>query len=156
MAVFHMRQPARIETHTMTSWRPQVSTELGTTNLLLGIMAAAGVIGALVNIAMGIAGFMAYRRFTTLVAGIDTRQVAPMMERANAILGDVQAVTTSVRGTTDRVDRAVLTTFTRIDDTAARVRSQVRVKTGAVVGFARGVRVALAWMLHGRHRTDRT
>jgi len=131
-----------------------MSGELGTTNLLLGIMAAAGVIGALINIALGIAGFMAYRRIRTLVHGVDTRQVAPMLERANAILDDVGAVTGSLKDTTGRVDRAMVTTMTRIDETATRVRSQVRVKTGAVVGVVRGVRVALAWLLHRRHQAD--
>ena len=131
-----------------------MSGELGTTNLLLGILAAAGVIGALVNIAMGVAGFMVYRKFSALVHGIDTRQVAPMMERANAILDDVKALTGSVKDTTERVDRAIVTTMTRIDETATRVRSHVRVKTGAVVGFVRGVRAALAWVMHRRHQAD--
>ena len=63
-----------------------MSAELGTTNLLLGIMAAASVLEALVIIGMGIAGFMAYRRVMVLVDGIETRQVAPAMARVNAIL----------------------------------------------------------------------
>ena len=48
-----------------------MSGELGTTNLLLGIMAAASVLEALVMIGMGVAGFMAYRNVMVLVHGIE-------------------------------------------------------------------------------------
>ena len=39
-----------------------MSGELGTTNLLLGIMAAVSVLEALVVIGIGVAGFLAYRK----------------------------------------------------------------------------------------------
>ena len=39
-----------------------MAPELGTTNLLLGIMAAVSVLEALVIIGMGIAGFMVYKK----------------------------------------------------------------------------------------------
>jgi hypothetical protein len=71
--------------------------ELGTTNLLLGIMAAASALEALVIIGAGIAGFVVYRRVTALVdqgmalaSGLEARQVAPAMMRVNAILDDVK------------------------------------------------------------------
>lgn len=127
-----------------------MSGELGTTNLLLGIMAAVSVLEALVIIGMGIAGFMAYRKVMGLVDGIGTRQVAPAMARVNAILDDVQAVTAKVKEETERVDRAVHATMDRIDDTAYRVRSDVRARTSAVVGFVRSLRVAMEGMLHSR------
>ena len=47
-----------------------MSGELGTTNLLLGIMAAVSVLEAIVIIGMGVAGFMAYRNVMALVIGI--------------------------------------------------------------------------------------
>jgi hypothetical protein len=130
--------------------------ELGTTNLLLGIMAAASVLEALVIIGMGVAGFMAYRNVMVLVDGIERRQVAPAMAHVNAILDDVKTVTVTVRDETERVDHAIHTTMARIDDTADRVRSNVRAKTSAVVGFVRGLRVAIEWMLHSRHQTHET
>jgi uncharacterized protein YoxC len=133
-----------------------MSGELGTTNLLLGLMAAASVLEALVMIAMGVAGFMAYRKITVLVDGIETRQVAPVMARVNAILDDVRTVTATVKEETGRVDHAIHTTMNRIDDTADRVRSNVRAKTSAVVGFVRGLRVAIEWMLHARHQSHET
>ena len=133
-----------------------MSGELGTTNLLLGIMAAVSMLEALVIIGMGVAGFMAYRRVMVLVDGIETRQVAPAMARVNAILDDVKTVTAKVKDESERVDRAIHATMDRIDDTADRMRSNVRAKTNAVVGFVRGLRVAIEWMLHSRHQANET
>jgi hypothetical protein len=133
-----------------------MSGELGTTNLLLGIMAAVSVLEALVIIGMGVAGFMAYRKVMVLVDGIETRQVAPAMARVNAILDDVKTVTAKVKEETERVDHAIRTTMDRIDDTADRMRSNVRAKTSAVVGFVRGLRVAIAVMRHSRHQAHET
>jgi hypothetical protein len=124
-----------------------MSGELGTTNLLLGIVAAVSVLEAVVIIGVGVAGFMAYRKVMVLVDGIETRQVAPTMARVNAILDDVKTVTARVKEETERVDRAIHTTMDRIDDTADRVRSNVRARTSAVVGFVRGLRVAIEGIL---------
>ena len=128
-----------------------MSGELGTTNLLLGIMAAVSVLEALALIGMGVAGFTVYRRVMELVAGLETRQVAPAMIRVNAILDDVRDVTAKVRQETERVDQAIHTTIGRIDDTAERVRGNVREKTSRVVGFIRGLRVALESVMATRH-----
>ena len=134
-----------------------MSGELGTTNLLLGIMAGVSVLEALVIIGMGIAGFMAYRkvmalldRGMVLVNGIEARQVAPAMMRVNAILDDVKGVTSKVKEETERVDQAIHTTIGRIDDTADRMRTSVRAKTSALVGFIRGARVAIEGLLTAR------
>ena len=131
-----------------------MSGELGTTNLLLGIMAAVSVLEALVIIGMGVAGFMVYRKVMalvdsgmTLAQGIEARQVAPAMMRVNAILDDVKNVTATVKQETDRVDHAIHSTIDRIDDTADRVRSNVREKTSAVLGAIRGARLVLQGML---------
>jgi hypothetical protein len=137
-----------------------MSGELGTTNLLLGIMAAVSVLEALVVIGMGIAGFMVYKKLTALVdrglvlaEGIEARQVAPAMMRVNAILDDVKDVTTKVKEETDRVDHAIHSTIDRIDDTADRVRTNVRAKTGALVAFVRGARITLEGLLRSAVRT---
>src|SRR4051812_44547129 len=115
-----------------------MSGELGTTNLLLGIMAAVSVLEALVVIGLGVAGFMAYRRVMTLVEGLEQRQVAPAMARVNGILDDVKGVTAKVKEETERVDQAIRTTMDRVDDTADRVRWNVRAKTSRIVGIIRG------------------
>jgi hypothetical protein len=130
-----------------------MSGELGTTNLLLGIMAAVSVFEALVIIGLGVAAFMAYKNVMALIEGLEARQVAPAMVRVNAILDDVKAVSAKVKEETDRVDQAIHSTMGRIDDTADRVRSNLRAKTSRVVGFLRGLRVALEGLLQSEART---
>ena len=137
-----------------------MSAELGTTNLLLGIMAAVSLLEALVIIGMGIAGFMVYRKVMALVdqgmvlaQGIEARQVAPAMMRVNAILDDVKEVSAKVKHETDREDHAIHSTIDRIDDTADRVRSNVRAKTSAIVGAIRGARAVVESMLRSEVRT---
>jgi hypothetical protein len=137
-----------------------MAPELGTTNLLLGIMAAVSVLEALVIIGMGIAGFTVYRKVTALVDqgmvlanGIEARQVAPAMMRVNAILDDVKDVTSKVKQETERVDHAIHSTIDRIDDTADRVRTNVRAKTSAIVGALRGARTIVESMLRSEVRT---
>ena len=127
--------------------------ELATTNLLLGIMAAVSVLEALALIGLGVAGFMAYKNVMEIVNGIETRQVAPAMARINAILDDVKAVSEKVKQETERVDHAIHTTMDRIDDTADRVRWNVRAKTSRLVGFIRGLRVAIEGVLQSEART---
>jgi hypothetical protein len=130
--------------------------ELATTNLLLGIMAAVSVLEALLVIGIGVGCLMVYRRVTTLVEGLETRQIAPAMVRVNGILDDVKVVTMKVKEETERVDEAIRTTIHRVDDTADRVRSNVRAKTSRVVGFVRGLRVAIESMLHATGSELRT
>jgi hypothetical protein len=125
---------------------------LGTTNLLLAIMAAVSVLEALLLAAVGIAGFMIYRRVVELVEGLETRQVAPAMARVNSILDDVKEVTSKVKAETERVDMAIHSTMDRLDDTADRVRSNVRAKTSRIVGFIRGLRVAIEGVLRSRQQ----
>src|ERR1043165_6843240 len=103
-----------------------MTADLGTTNLLLGIMAAVSVLEALVLIGIGVAGFMAYRRVTTLIEGLEQRQVVPARGRVNAILDDVKGVTAKVKEETERVDTAIRTTIDRVDDTADRRPAHVR------------------------------
>ena len=122
---------------------------LGTTNLLLGIMAVVSVIEALAIIGVGIAGLMVYRRVMELINGLEQRQVAPAMARVNAILDDVKGVSAKVKEETERADQAIRTTMDRVDDTVDRVRTNVRAKTSWVVGVMRGARVALESVLHG-------
>lgn len=127
-----------------------MTADLGTTNLMLGILAAVSVLEALVVIGLGVGGFMVYRRVMTLVDGLEQRQVAPAMARVNAILDDVKGVTATVKEETVRVDQAIRTTMDRVDDTADRVRTTVRARTSRLVGVIRGVRVALQSMFEQR------
>jgi hypothetical protein len=119
-------------------------------------MAAASVVEALVMVGMAVAGFRAYRKVLVLVDRIETRQVGPAMARINAILDDVNTVTTKVKQETERIYHAIHTTMDRIDHTAARLRSNVRAKTTAVVGLVHGLRGAIEWMRHSRHQALET
>jgi pyrimidine operon attenuation protein/uracil phosphoribosyltransferase len=127
-----------------------MEANLGTTNLLLGIMAAVSVLEALALIGVAIGGWMMYRRVMDVVNVVEQRHVTPAMVRVNAILDDVRGVTGRVKSETDRVDDAIRHTMDRVDDTADRVRWSVRAKTGRLVGFARGLRVALEEFLQTR------
>jgi hypothetical protein len=120
---------------------------LDTTNLLLGVMAVVSVLEAIVLIAVGVAGWKAYSAVMTLVRDVEARHVVPTMERVHTVLDDVQAVTATMREETARVDHAINRTLERVDGTARRVRSTVYARTSRVVGFLRGVRVAIETML---------
>jgi hypothetical protein len=120
---------------------------LGTTNVMLGIMAAVSVLEALLIIGAAVGGYLVYKRVMNLVEGIEERQVAPAMVRVNAILDDAKIVSTRVREEAERVDTAIRTTMDRVDDTADRVRSNVRAKTSRIVGIVRGARVAIEHIL---------
>lgn len=130
---------------------------LATTNLLLGIMAAVSVLEGLLIVGVSVACLLVYRRAMALyrdardlMAGIESRQVAPAMERVNAILDDVRSVSETVKGETTRVDQAIHHTIDRVDHTVDRMRSNVRVKTSRLVGFIRGARVALETVFEHR------
>jgi hypothetical protein len=133
-----------------------MEANLGTTNLLLGIMAAVSVLEALLLIGLGVGGFIVYRRVMDLVDVLEAKHVAPAMGRVNAILDDVKSVTERVKEETERVDHAIRTTMDRVDDTADRVRWNVRAKTSRVVGLIRGIRVALEELLTTQHQEPRT
>jgi len=123
---------------------------LATTNLILGIIAAVSVLEALLLIGLGVAGFMAYRRAMSLINGLEERHVAPAMVRVNAILDDMRSVSAKVKEEAERVDEAIKTTMHRVDDTADRVRTNVRAKTSRLIGLVHGARVAIETMLSSR------
>jgi len=120
---------------------------LDTTNMLLGIMAVVSVLEALLLIGMGIGGFVVYRRVMQLVNDLETRQIAPLREKVDAILLDVKMVTARVSEQTERVDHAISGTIHRVDETADRVKGSVRDKVSQAVGVARGIRAVIASLL---------
>ena len=128
---------------------------LDTTNMWLGIMAVVSVLEALVIIGLGVGGFLAYRKVMNLVNGLEQRQVAPAMQRVNAILDDLKSVSETVKEETVRMDQAIHTTMDRVDDTVDRVRTNVRAKTSRLVGFVRGARVAIETILHREENDTR-
>jgi len=104
----------------------------------------------LLIIGAGIAGFLAYRRVMQLIEQVDARHLTPAMARVNMILDDVKDISARVKEETERVDHAIRSTMDRVDDTADRVRSNVRAKTSRIVGFVRGARTAIETILRSR------
>jgi len=127
-----------------------MDASLSTTNVMLGIIAAVSVLEALLIIGAGIAGFLAYRRVMQLIEQVDARHLTPAMARVNMILDDVKDISARVKEETERVDHAIRSTMDRVDDTADRVRSNVRAKTSRIVGFVRGARTAIETILRSR------
>ena len=117
---------------------------LDTTNILLGIMAGVSVLEALLLIGIGIGGFMIYRRVMRMVEDLETRQIAPLREKADAILADVKTVTARVSHQAERVDHAISGTIHRVDETADHVKGSVRDKVNQAVGVFRGVRAVIS------------
>lgn len=124
--------------------------QLHTTNILLGIMAAVSVIELLMIIGAGVAGFLVYQRVTTMVSDLETRQIAPLREKVDAILVDVKTITARVSQQTERVDQAITGTIDRVDETADRVRSSVREKVSQAAGIVQGVRNVIVSVLQHR------
>jgi hypothetical protein len=130
-----------------------ISGDLGTTNMWLAIMAIVSLLEALLLIGMGVGGFLVYRRVMQLVNDLETRQIAPVREKLDAILGDVKTVTARVSHQTERVNDAITGTIDRVDETADRVKGSVRDRVNQAVGMARGIRAIVMSLLghDGRH-----
>ncbi len=124
-----------------------VTGDLGTTNVWLAIMAIVSLLQALVLIGVGVAAFLVYRRVMRLVNEIETRQVAPLREKVEEILGDVRAVTSRVNHQTERVNHAISGTMDRVDDTADRVKGSVRDRMNQAAGMVRGLRAIIMSVL---------
>jgi hypothetical protein len=124
-----------------------VEANLGTTNLILLVMAVVSVLEALLLIGLALAGYRAYTRTMQMLERFEERHVTPLAARANAILDDLRQVSTTVRDETDRANHAIQSTIDRVDDTVDKVKGEVRARTSRVVGIVRGVRVALETLL---------
>jgi len=126
--------------------------DLQTTNTALIIMAVVSVLEAVVLLGIGIGGFVIYRRVMQLVSDLEARQIAPIREKVDAILGDVKAVTARVNSEAERVDGAIHGTINRVDHTAEHLKSTVMDKVNYATGIVRGVRAAIVSMLQTEHR----
>jgi phage-related tail protein len=124
-----------------------MTPDLGTTNMWLAIMAIVSLLEALLLIGVGVGAFLAYRRVMQLVSDLETRQIAPVREKVDAILGDVKAVTARVSQQTERVSHAISGTIDRVDDTADKVKGSVRDKVNQAIGMARGLRAVVMSIL---------
>ena len=130
---------------------------LGTTNLLLGIMAAVSVLEALLLVGVGIFAYRLYTQAMQTVREIEQRQVAPLvakvtvlMDKVDGILVDVKDVTARVTRQTERVDSAIHGTMDKVDETATRVRSSVASQVGRMFALAHGIKSAMDGIFTGR------
>ena len=126
--------------------------DLQTTNTALIIMAVVSVLEAVVLIGIAVGGFLVYRRVMQLVTDLEARQIAPIREKVDAILGDVKAVTARVNSEAERVDSAIHGTIDRVDHTAEHLKSSVMDKVNHAAGIVRGIRAAIASVLQTEHR----
>jgi hypothetical protein len=126
--------------------------DLHDTNVALFIMAAVSVLEALVLIGIGIGGWLVYRRAMQLVNDLEARQIAPVREKVDAILGDVKSLTARVNSEAERVDQAIHGTINRVDNTAEHVKSTVKEKVNDAAGVIRGIRAAIVSVLQTDHR----
>jgi hypothetical protein len=129
-----------------------IASTLENTNLVLGIIAGASVLVALVIVGAAVGGFIAYRRVMTLVKDLEATQIAPLRARVDEILADVKSVTSRVSHQTERVDNVIAGTMERVDDTAERVKSSVREKVYQATGVVRGIRAVLVSILSSDSR----
>ena len=128
--------------------------DLQATNTALMVMAAVSVLEALVLIGISVGGFVIYRRVMKLVTELEARQIAPLREKVDAILGDVKAVTARVNSEAERVDQAIHGTIHRVDHTAEHLKSSVMDKVNQAAGVVRGVRAAIVSLLQTYHRPE--
>jgi hypothetical protein len=137
------------------------SSSLGTTNVMLGIMAAVSVLEALILVAVGIMAYRLYSRTVQTVRELEVRHVAPLaarvetlMTKVDGILVDVKGITERVGSQTERVDSAIRHTMNRVDQTADRVRSTVSSRVNGVVGVVNSAWNLVGSLLNGRRSSD--
>jgi hypothetical protein len=133
-------------------WQPGEDTvtdsSLGTTNLLLGIMAAVSVLQAIVLAGVAVAAWKVYvRSLEGLTAA--RRQIEPVVarvselaERVEGIADDVKNVTSRVALATARAESAVDTAATVVGYGVGGATATVARRTLRIYGIARGLRAA--------------
>lgn len=123
-------------------------SSLGTTNLLLGIMAAVSVLQAVVLTGVAAAAWKVYVRSLEALAAA-RRQVEPvaarvseLAERVDGIAGDVRDVTSRVASATARAESAVDSAAAVVGSGIGGATAAMARKTLLIYGIARGLRAA--------------
>ena len=131
-----------------------MTPDLSTTNLILGLIAAATILQTLLVLGLAIGSYVFYRRTSTAVAELEAQQLAPLRLRVDDILADLKTITARVSHRTERVDDAIAGTMERVDETAERVRDSVRGRLDRAVGIVRGVRAVIVSILSSESRHE--
>ena len=100
----------------------------GTTNLLLGIMAAVSVIEALLLIAVAVGAYRIYAGAMRTMGECETRHIVPLAARVDATMATVDEILADVKAITGRVGE----------------------RTERVVGVLNGARRAMGNLFKGR------
>jgi hypothetical protein len=120
---------------------------LTTTNIWLGILAVVSLLEFLMILAAGFMAFRVYQQVTEVVENVERDHIAPLRARVDALLDEVQVITSKVKSAQDSVGDA----FRHVAGTGSMVAGAVRSKTWPIVGLLKGLRVAAsAVMKNGR------
>jgi ElaB/YqjD/DUF883 family membrane-anchored ribosome-binding protein len=118
-------------------------TDFQTTNLILGIMAAVSVLQFLMLITALIIGLRAYRRLTERFDVFEQERLAPIADKAQAVMQDVQRLTSQVATQTERVEQALSQTAERFEERAERVKAKVHRRVMPMVAAAQAFKDAM-------------
>jgi hypothetical protein len=131
---------------------------LGTTNLLLGILALVSLLEAVLLVVAGVVGLRLYRRSCVLLDDIE-KQLPPLIRRVDALTKAVEDTLTDVRGVTSRAARGAEATELAIQAASglaslATHSAQLSLASRAfrLWGLARGVRAAYKSFVGGAAR----
>ena len=111
--------------------------DLGTTNLLLGILAAVSVLEAVALIVGGVAAYRLYTRTMRTVEEIEARHVAPLVSRVDAVMGKVDGVLV-------KVDSVL------VDLKGMTERTPGQSRVSSLVTLASGAKQILGGLFNGR------
>jgi hypothetical protein len=82
-----------------------MTPHLGTTNLLIGILAAVSLLEVFAVVAVFLAAWLVGRRIVRAINRIGARHGAPATARVGAILEDVRAVTSTAKAQASQLGR---------------------------------------------------
>lgn len=118
-------------------------TDFQTTNLFLGIMAAVSLLQFLMIVTALVMGLRAYRRLTERFDVFEQERLAPIADKATAVMQDVQRVTSQVATTTERVEQTLNHTAERFEERAERVKANVHRRVMPMVAAAQAFKDAM-------------
>ena len=111
---------------------------LATTNVWLAILAIVSLIEFLMIAAAGFFAYRMYREAMTVVENVERVHIAPLRARVDAILDDVQTVTSKVKHAQDSVGDAMR----HVAGAGSLLAGTVKSKSWPIVGLIQGLRTA--------------
>lgn len=112
------------------------------TELFLGVIAAATLVMALIQMSVIVYGWMLARRISHLVAQIE-REMKPLADSLNALARDAARATAVVSDRVELVDKLFGDLTARIEQTAAALQNAVVAPLRDSAALMAGVRAAL-------------